>query len=290
MKTQLNRSIRLLLTAAVVALSAVQSNAGDFKGEAGLQLYSLRGEFTRYGVPKTLDLVKSYGIKEVELAGTYNLTPETFKEMLDERGLKPVSGHYDLNRLKNDPEGIAKEAKLFGMKYVGCPWIALPDRTVNEARILEAAEIFNNAGKVLAEHGVQLFYHPHGYEFVPHGDGTLFDLLVEKTHPKHVAFEMDVLWIMYPGEDPVEWLNKLGDRWQLMHLKDVRPGVPTGKTAPWPDSKSQIALGGGQADWPAILKTAQKIGIKHYLIEDESPVAETQIPQSVDYLSKVEFE
>src|SRR5687767_9882538 len=69
----------------------------SFKGPIGLQLYSLRGEFTR-NVPATLEKVKGYGFKIVELAGTYNLSPEKFKEMLDANGLKPVSGHFSFER------------------------------------------------------------------------------------------------------------------------------------------------------------------------------------------------
>src|SRR5688572_32560627 len=65
----------------------------DFKGPIGVQLYSLRAKFAK-DVPGTLDLDKSYGIKYVELAGTYNLPPEQCKKMLDERGLVAISGHF----------------------------------------------------------------------------------------------------------------------------------------------------------------------------------------------------
>src|SRR5687768_12725049 len=95
----------------------------SFKGPVGLQLYSLRGEFTGNGVPNTLDKVKSYGIKYVETAGTYNLSPEKFREMLKERGLEAVSGHFPFERYKKEPEAIAKDAKALGLKFAGCAWI-----------------------------------------------------------------------------------------------------------------------------------------------------------------------
>jgi sugar phosphate isomerase/epimerase len=50
-----------------------------------------------------------------------------------------------------------------------------------------------------------------------------------------------------------------------------------------------VALGSGQADYPAILKAAQEIGVKHFFIEDESPVVLQQIPVSLKYLSSVTF-
>src|SRR4030095_3741470 len=78
----------------------------SFKGPVGLQLYSLRADFTR-NVPATLDKVKAYGIRDVEVASTYNLTPEKFRAMLDERGLRPVSGHFSFDRYASDPAGVA---------------------------------------------------------------------------------------------------------------------------------------------------------------------------------------
>jgi hypothetical protein len=63
----------------------------SFKGPVGLQLYSLRDQFKK-DVPGTLDQVKAFGIKYVETAGTYGVPPEKFRAMLDERGLKAVSG------------------------------------------------------------------------------------------------------------------------------------------------------------------------------------------------------
>ena len=50
-----------------------------------------------------------------------------------------------------------------------------------------------------------------------------------------------------------------------------------------------MALGSGQADYAAILKTAQEIGVKHSFIEDESPVVLQQIPASLKCLTSVAF-
>src|SRR5438105_15112531 len=69
----------------------------SFKGPVGLQLYSLREQFNK-DVPGTLDEVKSFGIKYVELAGTYKLSPEQFKEQLSARGLQAVAAHFPFER------------------------------------------------------------------------------------------------------------------------------------------------------------------------------------------------
>src|SRR6266478_6324046 len=81
-----------------VSLPAI---ADTFHGPIGLQLYSLRADFDR-DVEGTLKKVKSFGIKNVELAGTYNLSPEKFKALLDANGLKPISGHFPFERYRDD--------------------------------------------------------------------------------------------------------------------------------------------------------------------------------------------
>ena len=80
----------------------------------------------------------------------------------------------------------------------------------------------------MAKHGIKFFYHTHGYEFLPHGDGTLFDLLMAETKPEYVRIEMDVFWIVHPGQDPVKFLEKYGKRIDLMHVKDMKRGTPRG--------------------------------------------------------------
>jgi hypothetical protein len=42
-------------------------------------------------------------------------------------------------------------------------------------------------------------------------------------------------------------------------------------------------------DWPAILQAAETAGVKYYFIEDESPTAAKQIPQSLEYLKTVKW-
>ncbi len=69
--------------------------------------------------------------------------------------------------------------------------------------------VFNRVGAALAKHGIKFYYHDHGYEFQPYKDGTLFDLLVAETDPKTVFFQMDVLWTVFPGQDPVKPAGKV---------------------------------------------------------------------------------
>ena len=97
---------------------------------------------------------------------------------------------------------------------------------------------------------------------------------------------MDILWATHGGADPVKLLNKYGSRWKLMHLKDLKKGVKGDLTGSTP-KENDVILGTGQIDMPMVLKTAKKVGIKHYFIEDESNIWSYQVPKSIAYLKNL---
>ncbi|HEX6044275.1 MAG TPA: sugar phosphate isomerase/epimerase [Pyrinomonadaceae bacterium] len=257
----------------------------DFKGPIGLQLYSLRDQFKK-DVGATLDQVRAFGITNVELAGTYGLAPEKFKEQLDARKLKPVSAHFSYEQCRDQIEDVARQAKLYGLEYAGCAWIPHED-PFDEKTTREAAAVFNRAAAALAKHGIRFFYHTHGYEFLPYRDGTLFDLLMAET-TADVRIEMDVYWVVHGEQDPVKLLEKYGKRFELMHVKDMKRGTPHGFTGQ-SDVTNNVVIGEGVIDWPRVFRAAQKAGVKWYFIEDESPSSVVQIPRSLRYLANLKF-
>ncbi len=283
-------------TALVVAFATLSAFAADpvgtgkdFHGPVGLQTYSLRNHIKKDGA-KALDFVKEQGFQFVEIGigNHYGMTKEELKDTLDKLGLTPIAALGDYNALLKDTEKVVEEAKFFGLKYVGIAWIP-HQRPMDEKQMRKIAEDFNTIGKRMKEHDLQFYYHNHGYEFFPWKDGeTLFDLLMAETDPDLVKMQMDVLWTVFPGQDPVKLLKKYPDRWVLFHLKDLAKGVEgnmSGSTSP----NNDVVFGTGQVDYPAMLKAAQEVGVKYYFIEDESDNVLNQVPQSLKFLSTVEF-
>ena len=261
------------------------SNPGS-RHAVGLQLYSLREQFAK-DVPGTLDKVRDFGFKHIELHSTYGLTPEKFKAELDARKFRVVAAHFPFKRFRDDLENVIKETKIFGAEYAGCAWID-HQQPFDEKTCREAIAVFNRAGEVLAKAGIKYFYyfyHTHGYEFQPHGTGTLFDLMMTDTDPKHVNFEMDVFWIVHAGQDPVKLFEKYPHRWPLTHLKGMKASTPTGLLTGHSDVANNVPLGTGKIDYAPVLKAAAKAGVKQHFIEDESPEVEQQIPVSLRYLA-----
>ena len=282
----LRKSLAVLLLAALVGEAALADGVGEstsFKGPVGLQLYSLRDMQKAEGVAAVLDKAKALGFKYVEVASLSDLSPAQFKAELDRRGLVPIGRHYPYGQLRDDIGAVVRDAKALGLPYAGCAWIDHKS-PFDEKQCREAIRVFNRAGAALAKEGIHFYYHNHGYEFEPLGQGTVFDLLVAKTDPKNVSFQMDVMWTVVPGQDPVQLLKKYPHRWVLFHLKDLKKGVATGSFPGKVTVNDDVALGTGQVDWPAVLRTAQDVGVKYYFIEDESPSVVEQLPRSLRYL------
>ena len=250
----------------------------------GVQSYTFRRSFPN-GVAATLDSIKQMGFTEVEGIGG-KISPEEFKKLCTERGLSIPSTGTSYENLIKDPAAIAATAKTLGASYVMCAWIPHERGKFNLDNAKKAVADFNAAGKVLKENGITFCYHVHGFEFQPYEKGTLLDYIIQNTNPTYVSFEMDILWTQFGGGNPIALLKKYGKRWKLMHLKDLRKGVPkdlTGGTS----TENDVALGTGEIDIAGILKAAKKIGIAHYFIEDESSRVNTQVPQSITYLKSL---
>lgn len=262
--------------------------SGDFSGPLGLQLYSIRQAMSE-DVPGTLAWVRRVGFQEVELHSTYGLSPEEFRQELDNAGIDATSMHAGYDRFRDNIDELLDEAEALGVEFVGIASIPREGSfTVEQAR--EAAADFNSFGEAASARGFQFFYHNHGFEFEPADDGTIpFDVLMQETDPVNVIFQIDVFWTVHPGVDPAELLRKYPDRWALMHIKDMREGTPTGDFSGSSPPETKVPVGEGVVDWPAVLSAAEEVGLERYYIEDESTDPMGNIPLSVRYLEEISY-
>jgi sugar phosphate isomerase/epimerase len=277
-------------TASTPAASAAPTSnvrtIGSVGAPVGLQLWSLRSMSKEPGA--MLRLTRSMGITHVETAGLYGMTPQQFGDSIRAAGLRVTSMHVGLDAFKNDPQKVIADAKALGATYVGTAWYP-HQGAFTEADARKAIADFNAIGKTMKDAGLQFFYHNHGYEPVAYGDGTLLDLIIRETDPNLVKFEMDVLWTFLPNVDPAALIRKYPGRFKLMHIKDMKPGVPRGSlTGGLPDSL-QAVIGQGQVNWPEVMKAAKADGLEYYYLEDETPDPKKNIPPSVAYLGGIRF-
>jgi sugar phosphate isomerase/epimerase len=260
---------------------------GDFKGPLGVQLYTFRVLAQKDPVAM-LDTVRKLGFTMVEGGSTYGMTMERYLEVLRERGLRTTSMLAGYERFRDSSDAIIAQAKALGARYVGIAWIP-HQAPFKESDARKAITDFNVFGRKMKDAGLQFVYHNHGYEGHKLGDATLLDLIIRETDPELVKFEMDVLWTWLPGFDPVALIAKYPGRFKLMHIKDMKPGVPRGSLSGGiPDSLKSV-IGQGQVNWTEVFKAAKADGFEHYYLEDETTDPPKNIPPSVRYIEGIKF-
>lgn len=97
---------------------------------------------------------------------------------------------------------------------------------------------------------------------------------------------MDTFWVAHPGHDPVELLKKYPDRFNLVHLKDLKKDIEHDYSGRAP-SEYDVPLGTGQIDFEALLIAAQDSNIEYFYIEDETADVISRVPQSRDYITSI---
>lgn len=268
---------------------AAQEKKHSFQGPFGIELYSLRHQIKAgdaQSVKTAMAYAKQVGYTEMEDTVPEGLNAAQFRSLIDEVGLPCTSMMALYGQYKTELGAVAENAHTLGATNVVNPWIPHHGPfTIELCR--ETAKLYNSWGRKLRAEGLRFGHHTHGYEFRPYQGQPLFDTLVKETDPESVDFEMDIFWVVDPGESPVEYLKKYPNRWRLMHLKDMKKGPPThnytgGEPVSW-----DVPLGSGRMNLPAILREAARVGVERYYVEDESDQAHEQIVKDLRYLKTV---
>jgi sugar phosphate isomerase/epimerase len=258
---------------------------GDARLQMGVQLWSFR-DVAKTDPARMLKMARRMGITHVETAGLYGMPVEQFGDLVRNAGLRVTSMHVGYDDLKKTPEVVIANAKALGATYVGLAWYPHTG-AFTEADARHAITDFNQFGRTMKDAGLTFFYHNHGYEPVPYRDGTLMDLIIRETDPSLVSFEMDVLWAFLPGIDPAAQIRKYPGRYKLMHIKDMKPGVPRGSLSGGLPAEQQAVIGEGQVNWADVMAAAKKDGLKYYYLEDETPDPIVNVPKSLVFLERL---
>jgi sugar phosphate isomerase/epimerase len=276
----------------------------------GIQLYMLGMEPVN-DLQGTLHKVAAMGYRTLELPGSYGLSARTLRAVLDEAGLSCTCVHVPLQRRSPyrwsfdlDRDQLIEDMEILGAKYIGVPIFWFNESAAEKRRTLSAdphanlfqaisplpaedwlrtADVLNEHAEYLARSNVRLGYHNHGIEFVPLPDGrTGYDILIERSDPKLVDFQLDVGWATSVRVDCRALLERLGQRVRLVHLKDVKA---TGDAF----SVHSTDFGTGIVSWKELIPIIQRQRIPHLFVEqeppfDKSPMHSAQV--AYDFLSR----
>jgi sugar phosphate isomerase/epimerase len=249
-------------------------------GKTGLALYTIRDAMDK-DPAASLGEAASAGYNWVEAAAHsegkfYRMAPREFGKLVKRSGLEPLSSHSGLN--PGNYEKLIDEAAEAGMKYIILP--SLPGEwngTIDGFQ--RAADFFNKAGERCRKAGLTFGFHNHQVEFMEINGRVPYDILLERSDPRLVIFELDLAWITAAGKDPVAYFRKYPGRFEVWHLKDLTP------------EKQDATLGEGIIDFKPILAEAGTAGMKYWFIEQDncrthSPMESIRISRDY-YLGKL---
>ncbi|GAA1491421.1 sugar phosphate isomerase/epimerase [Brachybacterium sacelli] len=241
--------------------------------QISVQLYSVRDAFAA-DPEATLRRLAEMGFTAVEpFALRENAT--SLRPLLAVHGLAAPSAHASLLGAE-DPAGLLATAAGLGVRTVIEPYWDR-EQWAREDDIRATADRLNALAPLAAENGVRIGYHNHDAETRPVFEGRCgLEVLVDHLDPR-VVLELDTFWSAVGGTDPAALLNALGQRVQLVHLKD---GPLTG------DVRDQLPLGEGEMDVPGILASAPWLETGVIEFDDHSGDIFTALSRSLAQLTR----
>lgn len=268
------------LAAAALSPRAAQALFGPAKlDRIGVELYTVRTEMLK-DVGATLARVAQIGYREVEFAGYFNWEPAKLRATLDANHLTSPSAHVAIEILERDFAAATAAAKTIGHETLIVP--SLNTRALTTLDSWKGiAGRFNALGTKAHDAGLRFAFHNHAVEPVLLNGFRPFDILLGETDPKLVDFQMDLYWMIKAGGDPLAYFESNPGRFTSVHVKDAT-------AAP---ELAMRDVGAGSVDWKKIFAKRDRAGIKHFIVEHDSPTPDpfTSITASYNYLSALTF-
>lgn len=243
------------------------------------QLYTVRDYCkTAAELEITLLAIKKIGYSAIQLSGIGPIAPEIVKEIAERIGLEICATHISYERLTSDLEAVIEEHHSWNCKYVGIGALPESNRVSKEGYIAFAKQ-FSEISDKLADAGLQFVYHNHHFEFTKFDGITGMDHLL-LTSNSSFGFELDMYWVQAGGASPLDWVNKVKGRMQVVHLKDM---------AIVDNNQVFAEIGEGNLNWPDILQACRDTGVEWYVVEQDTCLRDPfeSLAISYQYLRKL---
>jgi sugar phosphate isomerase/epimerase len=231
--------------------------------------------------------------KHLPFSGTgfFGLTTAQVQAILKEYRMAAPSMQSGLLTLQTRMGPLAEAAHALGTTYVTLP--AMPEenrKTLDDYK--RTADAFNAIGEDARRHGLKYAYHNHGYGLREVDGEVPLNVVMQRTDPSLVFFEMDTYWTTAGGGDPIGLLKKYPSRYKLIHLKDMKEikhfSGDGGNPSQWIELFPYMtSVGDGALDMKGIISQAHQSGVEHFLVEQDTAAnPEVALKRSADFLLK----
>ena len=263
------------------------------KGLIGVQMSTIApNKMPKFDAYESMARLADIGYKCIEISQV-PMSQENvagFRRAIDELGFNvaAVSALTAANPMMpgcdmSNPDEMKK--MIEDAKYLDCDMFRIGAMPLEARFSLQAAVDFakqaDDFACQLKEHGIDLYYHNHHFEFVRHGGKFLMDIIKENT--KYLGFELDIHWIHRGGMDPVKFINQYAGRIRLLHLKDYRiAAMEMEENADFNTKEGMMKayaamnnivqfaeVGEGTLDIPACIEAGLNGGSEYFLVEQD---------------------
>ncbi len=233
-----------------------------------VQLYSLRDMAAKEGGEAAIKAVADAGYDGVEFADFYGYTPKQMAALMKKYNLTPISMHCGVKAIEENLPYIDE----LGIKNVFVAWAPKEDFD-DEKRFAEFLSDFDRAHGWLAPRGVTLGYHNHEHEFADGKDR--FRQLLDAA--PYLKAEPDVCWLTVGGVKPAEYLEALGEKLAMVHVKEVAQG-----------DRGEAVIGEGIVDMQGVFAQMKKRNLSWAVLEAEhfNCDAEEYLKRSLENMKK----
>src|SRR3954469_20144172 len=140
------------------------------------QMYTLR-EFTKTpaDIAATLKRVRRIGYEAVQLSALGKIDPKELAKILQGEGLTCCATHVSPDRMKNEPQAVIEDHKLWGCSYTAVGGFFPKDPKTQDW--LTFARDYNEAAHKYASSGLSIGYHNHSHELAKFDGRTAMDIL-----------------------------------------------------------------------------------------------------------------
>jgi len=257
------RTYAIVLMALFVASSAFSSEPGPKEKQLGIATYSVKGlESDIEGSFKILQEsgytvmeISNYNARDRKVAG---YAPTEYADLAEKYGMDIISSHARAKFDVTDVEGtLTAWGQVFDdHKVMGCKYVVFPmNRWANTVEQMKVeCDLMNKIGEEANKRGIRFGYHNHNFEFelIPDSDQMIEDFLIANTDADKVFFQMDVYWVTEGKQDPLAYLKKYPDRFEVLHIKD-----------------DYVIGESGRINFEAIFKQFYKNGYEDWFVEME---------------------
>lgn len=223
------------------------------------QLYSVHQHLgTKEDMKMTFKRIKEMGYDYIQLSGAGYMDDEKadyVAELLNTYGLTLCVTHMSYDQLDQELDNLIKYHKKWKCDYMGIGSMPVDYRGKDGyARFVTWA---NRIGDEVAKSGLTFVYHNHRFEFEKFHGKAGIQILAEGFND-HVQFLLDTYWVQAGGANPVDVIEQLAGRVDVVHFKDF--GVVNNEAI-------FAEIGSGNMNWEKIIEACHKAGVKYAAVE-----------------------